>query len=106
MAERKDCHALISRFEKLCKSRGVHIVINRHVERWTADSLLESMTMADLHRAMDHYFTIHHAPGWKPTWQFFSRNADRLFKASVDLEMDIKNRASVREKMRKILNES
>ena len=106
MAERKDCHALISRFEKLCKNRGIHVVINRYVERWTADSLLESMTMADLHRAMDHYFTINHGPGWTPTWQFFSRNADRLLRASIESETDAKNRAIARDRMRQILNES
>ena len=106
MAERKDCFAVISKFEKLCKSRGVIIKLNRYSERWAADALLESMTMDEIERAMNHYFSIHSDKEWVPSWQFFARSADRLLNASVEAEKDARDRAVAREKLRRVINES
>lgn len=102
MAERKDCHALISRFEKMYKERVGPIIINRHTERWTADSLLESMDRQDLYKAMDYYFKINP----RPTWAIFARRADELLAACRNAEADAEQRAVQREKLRRVINES
>ena len=105
MAERKDCHALISRFEKKCKDRGTHLSLNRYTERWAADALLESISKDDLNNAMDYYFQINREKGWIPDWQFFARNADKLLKAKHDADADEKARAEIRRKLKEVMNE-
>ena len=102
MAERKDCHALISRFEKMYKERVGPIIINRHTERWTADSLLESMDRQDLYKAMDYYFKVNPCP----TWATFARKAGDLLAACENAELDAEHRAVQRENLRRIINES
>ena len=99
MAQRKDRHALISRFEKL--ANGKSQVINRYVEEWAADSLLESMPKDNIHEAMDYYFEIND----NPQWRAFGRNADKILMAKRDRERDEIERAERRRQMKEVLNE-
>lgn len=100
MAQRKDRHALISRFEKLAKGKSQ--VINRYVEEWAADSLLESMPKDNIYEAMDYYFEINNS---NPQWRAFVRNADKILTAKRDRERDEIERAERRRQMKEVLNE-
>lgn len=102
MADRKQCHAVMSKFEALCKQHNISVVLNRYSERWTADSLLESMALDDLYRAMDYYFQVNA----NPTWQNFARNADKLLAAHKETMRDKQERAQRREQLKRIIGES
>ena len=84
------------------KGRFGRVVINRHTERWAADSLLESMSVDELHKAMDYYFKVNPCP----TWAMFARKAGDLLAACENAELDAEHRAVQRERLRRIINES
>lgn len=101
MADRKAAHVLISNFEKRQRQAGRTELINRYSERWTADSLLESMSTSELNEAMDYYFRITKTP----TWKSFALNATKLLKAKRDIDNDKKVREIQRAKMKEIMDE-
>ena len=103
MATSKDRFALISRFEKLLRSKGIQRTpMNKYAEQWAADGLLQSYDVATIHEIMDYYFTIND----NPTWRVFTyRFGDLLFnKQSADKDDIV--RMQTRKLMRERLNES
>ena len=103
MAARKDCFALIGKFEARAKVAGVPTKLNRYAEQWAADALLESYTMAEVTDAMEYYFEI--TPVANINWKLFARNVDGLMKSKMLREQDEQERAFRREQMRGILGE-
>ena len=99
--DRKTAHIVISEFEKRQRQNGQKEIINRYNERWTAESLLESMSKNDLLEAMDYYFEINS----EPRWNKFARLAGALLNAKRDRDADRKNRAEQRRIMKEVLSE-
>jgi hypothetical protein len=97
MADNRMRHALITRFEQMCKTNGLpKPVINRVTEKWSADDLLQSFDHDDLINAMEYYFRIDRSP----TWTGYCRKADRLIQSMKAQKEDIRLRAEMREKTR------
>lgn len=95
MAENKMRHALISKFEHYCKINDIQKpMINRVNEKWTADELLDSFSVEELHQSMEYYFKINRSP----TWFGYSRNVDRLIQSMRLQEEDRKFREDMRKK--------
>jgi hypothetical protein len=95
MADRKDRFALITRFEKLCKMKGMSApTINKYNEQWAADALLESFDIDELYRAMEYYLSIQE----RSTWKVFANNAGRLLESMKASKEDREFRAEMRHK--------
>lgn len=100
MADNKTRHALITKFEQLCREHGLpKPVINRVTEKWTADDILTSFSMEDINASMSYYFRISKSP----TWGEYARKVDRLLQAAKAQQGDIEMRAAMREKNREWL---
>lgn len=100
MSDRKNRFALISKFEQLCKLKGLQRpTLNRYKEQWAADDLLESWDDPDVYRAMEYYFQINNAP----TWKGFCNNVDRLLQSMQAKKEDDEFRAQMRQKAREWL---
>lgn len=102
MANRKDCFALLSRFESKSKKLGITVPINRYAEQWAADALLDSFEKELIHEVMDYYFEIKKE---KARWTVFARQFSRLLDAKNERDRDEKERFERRERLREILNE-
>lgn len=93
MVDRKDRFALLSRFEKLWKSKGFSpLTMNKYNEQWAADALLESFSKDVIYETMEYYFDINP----RPTWKGFANNVDRLIQSKADREEDNRLRAERR----------
>ena len=101
MADRKDRFALITRFERSCKMKGMSVpTINKYNEQWAADALLESFDVDALYRAMEYYFSIQD----RPTWKSFANNAGRLLESMKASKDDREFRADMRQKAKEWMN--
>jgi len=97
VSDRKDRFALISKFEQQCKINEItRPAINKYVEQWAADAILESFEYKDIVSAMSYYFEINSVP----TWKGFARNVDRLIQSMNMQEEDDKFRKEMRVKTR------
>lgn len=102
MADRTSRFSLLSRFEKLCKENGYpKPIINKNIEQWSADALIESFGLQMCYDTLDYYFKVSRRPAWKS----FSYAAGDLIKAKQDLEADLAFRLEMRERARKWLSE-
>jgi hypothetical protein len=96
MATAKDCHTLISYYEKKWKEiyNGTPSV-NRITARWNFDSVLKGMSMKETKELIDYYFTTPktrlHDLGW------FFNNYDKLVKAQQTLAEDAAHRRKLME---------
>lgn len=103
MADRKNRFAVLSRYEKHCKTNGLPAPnMNKYNEQWAADALLESFPMNDIYDAMEYYFMINS----RPTWKGFANNVDRLLQSKADKEEDERLRAERRKQAKEWLSES
>jgi hypothetical protein len=103
MADRKERFALVSLFEKHCKTNGMtRPVLNKNKEQWAADALLESFTFDELSNAMQYYFMVNA----RPTWSWYSNNVDKIISAEESSRQDKEFRAEMRQKAREWLSES
>jgi hypothetical protein len=101
MSDRKNRFAILSRYEKHCRSNNVSMpIMNKYNEQWAADALLESFDIQDIYDAMEYYFTINPSP----TWKGFANNVDRLIQSKSAKEEDDKMRAERRAKAKEWLS--
>ena len=83
----KDCHALISYYEKGYVAKYGKIPnVNRYAARWGFDSVLQSMGMTQARALVDYYFTT---PGTKKhdlDWFFYNYHklVDGMQRAQED----------------------
>jgi hypothetical protein len=102
MADRKERFAVLSRYDKHCKMKGLPASnINKYNEQWAADALIESFSMQDIYDAMEYYFDINP----RPTWKGFANNVDRLLQSKADKEEDMRLRAERRAMAKEWLSE-
>lgn len=95
MASAKDCHTLISYYEKLYKEKyGTAPVVNRHTARWSFDGMLKGMSMAEVKSTLEYYLTTNNASRHKLDWFFY--NYDKLLENRRDSESDSEHRAKLR----------
>lgn len=100
MADRKERFSVISRFESLCKKNEIqHPIINKNVEQWAADALLETFSLSELYSILDYYFQVNP----RPTWKSFANNADRVLQSMQDRKADDMFRAEMRQKAKEWL---
>ena len=93
MAERKDRMALLSRYSKHHTAKyEVKPSLNLNVEQWAADGLIESYGMSVCYDLLEYYFKV--SP--RPSWNFFSYNAEKILQAKKDKDLDDKERAERR----------
>lgn len=101
MADRKERFAILSRYEKHCKIKGIpNPVINKYNEQWAADALIESFPIGVIYDAMEYYFSINS----HPTWKGFANNVDRLIQSKAAKEEDDRLRAERRAKAKEWLS--
>lgn len=102
MASRQERMALISRYQKLHTARyNERASLNLNTEQWAADNLIESYGMPACYELLAYYFEA--AP--RPSWKFFTNNADKILYAKEQIEKDKVERAKLREKARAWVNE-
>ena len=81
MPTAKDCHTLLSYYEKLYNEKyDEKPIINRVTARWSADSMLKGMSIREAKELIEFYFlTMPDAHGHKLDWFFW--NYDSLIVA-------------------------
>lgn len=97
VADRKARFALVSYFEKVCKSKPV----NRYSAQWDADALLQSYGDQVCRQLIDRYANLAVAP----TWTNFAKNADRLYNGMLEQKADLENRKKIKQRMKEWLSE-
>lgn len=95
MVDKKLRFALLSRFDKLYfELNKQKPLINKYVEQWAADALIESFGINQCYDAMHYYFKINENPSWKS----FANNAARLIQSMRLQEQDLEQRSIMRQK--------
>jgi len=102
MADRKDRMALLSRYNKLHLQRyEIKSTLNRNIEQWAADALIESYGLSECYDLLEYYFQISKTPSWSN----FSYNAEDLLRGKMSIEQDIKERQERRQKAKEWLSD-
>ena len=99
MVETKFRHALISRYQKLLKQKGITDPINRYAEQWTANDLIESYGLDTCYEMLAYYFEVSERPSWK----WFSNNAEKVYKNLMAKQEDARIRELMRAKAKEWL---
>lgn len=99
MAERKFRHALLSRYKKFAKEKGIDSTINVHVEQWASDSLIESYGLDMCYEMLEYYFEVSDSPSWR----WFTHNADKVYKNLTARKEDGRIRSVLREQAKEWL---
>lgn len=100
MATAKECHALISYFEK--KYKEVYDKppnVNRYSARWGFDSVLMSMGSTQAKELIDYYFTTPKTRLHDLDWFFY--NYEKLVKGMQDSREDAAHRRKLMEESKK-----
>ncbi len=93
MTNKQQKFALLTRFKKRLKEKGLDDSMNIYAEQWTADALIQSYTLQGCYDLIEYYFAV----SASPTWKWFAYNAEKIYKAKKDKEEDDR----VRELLRK-----
>jgi uncharacterized protein YdiU (UPF0061 family) len=83
----KDCHALISYYEKIYKAQYNKAPnVNRYAARWGFDSVLQSMNSEDAKALLDYYLTTPATRKHDLDWFFYHYHdlIDGMQKAQAD----------------------
>jgi hypothetical protein len=91
--------ALLTKFRKRLKDKGLDDTMNMHVEQWVADSLIQSYTLQGCYDLVDYYFAV----SVNPTWKWFAYNADKIYSAKKLKAEDDRVRAIMREQAKEWL---
>jgi hypothetical protein len=91
--------ALLTKFRKRLKDKGLDDTMNMHVEQWAADSLIQSYTLQGCYDLIEYYFAV----SASPTWKWFAYNADKIYSAKKLKEEDDRVRAIMREQAKEWL---
>ena len=77
MTNKQQKFALLTKFRKRLKDKGLDDTMNMHVEQWAADSLIQSYTLQGCYDLIEYYFAV----SASPTWKWFAYNADKIYSA-------------------------
>jgi len=91
--------ALLTKFRKRLKDKGLDDTMNMHVEQWVADSLIQSYTLQGCYDLIEYYFVV----SASPTWKWFAYNANKIYSAKKLKEEDDRVRAIMREQAKEWL---
>ena len=87
MTTAKDCHILISYYEKLYKEKyQVAAVVNRNKARWDFDGILRGMTLEETKKLLDFWFSFESQQRHPLQWFFY--NYDKLIQARTEQSED------------------
>jgi hypothetical protein len=100
MAEKKYRFALITRFKKFAKSKGINDNINIYVEQWASDALIDSYGLENCYEMVEYYCRVSEAPSWR----WFTYNADKVYKNLTARKEDDRIRQVLREQAKDWLN--
>jgi hypothetical protein len=100
VVEKKYRFALITRFQKFAKEKGIDSNINIYAEQWTADALIQSYTLDTCYEMISYYFYVSD----KPNWKWFANNADKVYKNLTARKEDDRIRALMRDKAKEWLD--
>lgn len=100
MADKKQRFAIISKFEKLAKDRGISISpINKYSQQWAADAMIESYGYDRSMEILDYYFSV----SASPDWGWLAYNSEKLVQSKSLEEEDRILRAKLRQGAKKWL---
>ena len=100
MADKKQRFAIISRFEKNAREKGVAIQpINKYSQQWAADAMIESYGYEQSLDIVDYYFVV----SASPDWSWLAYNSERLIQSKALEEDDRVLRARLRQGAKKWL---
>lgn len=92
MTNKQQKFALLTRFKKCLKEKGLDDSMNIYAEQWTADALIQSYTLQGCYDLIEYYFAV----SASPTWKWFAYNAEKVHKAKKDKEEDDRVRQVLR----------
>ncbi len=99
MTNKQQKFALLTKFRKRLKDKGLDDTMNMHVEQWAADSLIQSYTLQGCYDLIEYYFAV----SASPTWKWFAYNADKIYSAKKLKAEDDRVRAIMREQAKEWL---
>lgn len=99
MISKQEKFALLTKFRKRLKDKGLDDTMNMHVEQWVADSLIQSYTLQGCYDLIEYYFVV----SASPTWKWFAHNANKIYSAKKLKEEDDRVRAIMREQAKEWL---
>lgn len=99
MTNKQQKFALLTKFRKRLKDKGLDDSMNMHVEQWAADSLIQSYTLQGCYDLIEYYFAV----SASPTWKWFAYNADKIYSAKKLKAEDDRVRAIMREQAKEWL---
>lgn len=100
MADKKQRFAIISRFEKNAKDKGIfHQPINKYSQQWAADAMIESYGYENSLDIVDYYFIV----SASPEWNWLAYNSEKLLQSKQSEEEDKRLRARLRQGAKKWL---
>lgn len=100
MADKKQRFAVISKFEKLAREKGISIQpINKYSQQWAADAMIESYGYEKCLDIVGYYFNV----SASPDWSWLAYNSERLVQSKAAEEEDRALRARLREGAKKWL---
>ena len=99
MTNKQQKFALLTKFRKRLKDKGLDDTMNMHVEQWAADSLIQSYTLQGCYDLVEYYFAV----SASPTWKWFAYNADKVYSAKKLKAEDDRVRAIMREQAKEWL---
>ena len=77
-------------------------LINRNVEKWAANDLIDSYGNEGCRKLVDRYFKVSERPEWKS----FTYNAQKVYDAMLTEEADEKRRKTLNDQARKWIKEN
>ena len=100
MADKKQRFAIISRFEKNARDKGVVLQpINKYSQQWAADAMIESYGYEECLDIVDYYFIV----SASPDWSWLAYNSEKLIQSKTIEEEDKRLRAERRAKAKEWL---
>lgn len=101
MTSKQQKFALLTRFRKRLKEKGLNDSMNMYAEQWAADDLIKSYTLDECYQLVDYYFDVSETPSWK----WFAYNAEKVYNAKKARDEDIAYRKAMRLKAKEWLQE-
>ena len=99
MTSKQQKFALLTKFKKRLKEKGLDDSMNMYAEQWAADALIQSYTLQGCYDLIEYYFTVSASPSWK----WFAYNAEKVYSAKRLKEEDERVRAIMREQAKEWL---
>lgn len=100
MTGKQQKYALITRFRKLLREKGMDDSMNVYAEQWAAEDLIRSYTLEVCYDLIEYYFKVTSNPSWK----WFIYNADKVYQAKRAKEDDDRIRLLMRKQAKEWLD--